>query len=166
MKLNSCYCYIFLNALYIYAQQLESSKSSNIAGFQCSQCNPPQCLCPSKDPPGNLDPKKIPQFITLTFDDSVNQPLWDPLQIAISNRTRNPNGCPLSATFFVSTQFTDYSYVQGLFSAGHEIAVHTMNHVFPTTEEVNGAYSALNAYAGIPRDKIRGFRTPFLNYVS
>jgi hypothetical protein len=129
-------------------------------------CQPPNCLCPSTSPPGNLDPKKIPQFITLTFDDSVNEPLWKSLQTAISNRTRNPNGCPLSATFFISTQFTDYSYVQGLFSSGHEIATHTMNHVFPTTGEINGAYTALNAYAGVPRDKIRGFRTPFLNFVS
>ena len=127
----------------------------------------PKCHCPSKNPPGNLDPKRIPQFITLTFDDSVNEPLWGPLQNAMANRTKNPNGCPLSATFFVSTQFTDYSYVQSLFSQGHEIAVHTMNHVaIPSTGEINGAQSALNSYAGIPRDKLKGFRTPFLNYVS
>lgn len=56
--------------------------------------------------------------------------------------------------------------MHGLFSAGHEIATHTMNHVFPTDQEINGAYNALNAYAGVPKDKIRGFRTPFLNYVS
>lgn len=130
-------------------------------------CEPPKCHCPSKNPPGNLDPKNIPQFITLTFDDSVNLPLWASLQTAVSNHTRNPNGCPLSATFFVSSRYTDYSYIQTLFSQGHEIAVHTMNHVAtPSTGEIDGAYKVLNAYAGVPKDKLKGFRTPFLNYVS
>lgn len=79
----------------------------------------------------------------------------------------NPNGCPLSATFYVSTQYTDYSHVQRMYSLGHEIATHTMNHVNQAPlNEVTGAVDALNLFAGIPRSQIKGFRQPFLNFSS
>jgi hypothetical protein len=39
----------------------------------------------------------------------------------------NPNGCPISATFYVSHEWTDYSQVQNLYSDGHEMASHTIS---------------------------------------
>ena len=86
-----------------------------------------------------------------------------------SSKITNPNGCPLSATFFVSTQYTDYWRVQRLYSTGHEIAIHTMNHfnmpdVVNPGAEITGAYHAINTFAGIPKSELLGFRHPFLNY--
>jgi hypothetical protein len=48
------------------------SNSRVTPGYKCdsSSCRLPSCLCPSSDPPGG---KKPPLFITLTFDDSINQ---------------------------------------------------------------------------------------------
>lgn len=63
----------------------------------------------------------------ITFDDAVselNKVYYDELFQA--NRT-NPNGCPISATFYVSHEWTDYSMVQNLYVAGHEIASHTVS---------------------------------------
>ena len=101
------------------------------------------CYCASKSPPGNLDPKNIPQLMTLTMDDSVNSVIWPVINNLTSGLPANPNGCPLSATFFVSTQWTDFHSIQGLASNGHEIAVHTVNHVGnpPMAEIMGGTFN-------------------------
>lgn len=38
-------------------------------------CKLPNCLCPSLSPPGGLNPKDVPQFVTITFDDSIQPEL-------------------------------------------------------------------------------------------
>jgi hypothetical protein len=38
-------------------------------------CKLPNCLCPSQTPPGGLSPKDVPQFVTITFDDSIQPQL-------------------------------------------------------------------------------------------
>ena len=32
---------------------------------------------------------------------------------------KNPNGCPIAATFYVSHEWTDYGLVQSLYSGGN-----------------------------------------------
>ena len=138
---------------------------SQAVAYSCdsSVCRLPNCLCPSPNPPGNAG--KPPLFITLTFDDSVNSILMPVIEK--DTAFVNPNGCPLSATFFVSTQYTEYWLVQKLYSLGHEIAVHTMTHVAqPPLNQIVGAHSALNTFAGVPKSEIIGFRAPFLNYTT
>jgi hypothetical protein len=100
------------------------------------------------------------------FDDAVNQPLWDKIMMTVANRT-NPNGCPVSATFFVSAQYTDFWRLQQLYGQGHEIATHTVNHIpRPSLKEVVSAREMYSAFGGIPKDKINGFRAPTLNYTT
>lgn len=43
---------------------------------------------------------------------------------------KNPNGCPIKATFYVSHQYTNYRDVQYLWNAGHEIAIHSISYVY------------------------------------
>ncbi|KAI9204001.1 uncharacterized protein BJ171DRAFT_558765 [Polychytrium aggregatum] len=127
-------------------------------------CVLPKCYCANGSPPGGLSPRSIPQFITLTFDDAVDSVLEPVIQSMIDGPL-NPNGCPISSTFFVSTQWNDYWAVQRLYSKGHEIATHTMNHIgSPPIEEIVGAQTALNRYAGVPKSKLLGFRHPYLLY--
>lgn len=38
-------------------------------------CKLPNCLCPSMSPPAGLNPKDVPQFVTITFDDSIQPEL-------------------------------------------------------------------------------------------
>ncbi|KAL1926048.1 hypothetical protein VTP01DRAFT_7141 [Rhizomucor pusillus] len=40
-------------------------------------CKLPSCLCASQSPPGGLSPKDVPQFVTITFDDSIQAKLLD-----------------------------------------------------------------------------------------
>lgn len=123
----------------------------------------------SIQPPGGLAPSEVPQMIVITFDDAVNESLYPHLQ-QISNHS-NPDGSPVSFTFFISTDWTDYRLVHQLHASGHEIAVHTMTHTtgaetdFDTwIREIEGCREALHRYAAIPRKDLRGFRSPFLAY--
>ncbi|KAJ3157935.1 hypothetical protein HDU89_000314 [Geranomyces variabilis] len=128
-------------------------------------CKAPSCFCASTKPPGGLDPKTIPMFITLTFDDSINSVVWPIIQNFTEGWNPNPNGCPHSSTFFVSNQYTEYNYVSYLYSMGHEIAVHTINHVANAPQaEIRASQQATSAFGGIPMNQLVGFRHPFLAY--
>ncbi|TPX47218.1 hypothetical protein SeLEV6574_g02769 [Synchytrium endobioticum] len=138
------------------------------SGYRCdpNACKAPTCKCPSTQAPWNPTSTKLPMLATLTFDDAINSVVLPSILGTLGNHT-NPNGCPLSATFFVSTQYTDFSLVQQFYAAGHEIAVHTVHHYSdPSSDEIESALTAISKWAGIPQSKIRGFRTPFLNYTT
>ncbi|KAF9083012.1 hypothetical protein BGX23_011877 [Mortierella sp. AD031] len=129
-----------------------------------TKCVFPACVCPSVNPPKGMDPKTVPQFFTLTYDDAI-QAATIPVAASLMTPHRNPNGCPIKATWFTQTLYSDYSLVQQWYAAGNEVADHTMNHIgFPPIEEVSGNRKAINAFAGIPYAKMTGFRAPFFNY--
>lgn len=76
---------------------------------------------------GIIPVEQTPQIVLLTFDDAVNdlnRPLYTDL---FENGRKNPNGCPITATFYVSHEWTDYSQVQNLYADGHEMASHTVS---------------------------------------
>lgn len=136
--------------------------------YRCpGTCRPPACVCPSPDPPGGLRPEETPQFILLTFDDAVYDEVYRLMEKVLGHR--NPDGTPLRATFFVTTDYSDYWLIQRLHAEGHEIADHTMTHttglntgrrVWET--EIGGAREILGRLALIPKDEISGFRAPYL----
>lgn len=101
------------------------------AAGECDEdsCKLPSCFCSKtgKEIPGNLNPDKIPQMILLTFEDGVSYDTRNILtkEIFAENR-RNPNGCGLRATFFISHHKNDYQQTQKLWNDGHEIAVHSV----------------------------------------
>ncbi|XP_045524011.1 uncharacterized protein LOC123714033 isoform X5 [Pieris brassicae] len=133
-------------------------------------CLLPDCFCGGKDIPGDLPVESVPQIVVLTFDDSVND-LNKGLYSDLFEKGRvNPNGCPISATFYVSHEWTDYSQVQNLYSAGHEMASHTISHSFGEqfsqkkwNREVGGQREILAAYGGVKLEDVRGMRAPFLS---
>lgn len=76
---------------------------------------------------GDLPVETVPQIVLITFDDSVND-LNKQLYTDLFQKGRvNPNGCPITATFYVSHEWTDYSQVQNLYAEGHEMASHTVS---------------------------------------
>ncbi|KAI9276941.1 hypothetical protein BDA99DRAFT_584269 [Phascolomyces articulosus] len=152
---------LFLLKDTVIAQQEGASVSSgsNVGG-KSYNCDPntcqvsKDCLCASKNPPNNLLPQDTPQFVTITFDDSV-QPTLIETAYDLLNVT------------FASMQYTDFSLVQEWYSAGHEVADHTFTHVGnPSESEITSCRTMLNSYSGIPNGKIQGFRAPFLNFTS
>jgi peptidoglycan/xylan/chitin deacetylase (PgdA/CDA1 family) len=103
-------------------------------------------------------------FVVFTADDALQQYTIESVNQFLANR-KNPNGCPVKMSFYVSTNFTNFTAVTDWYVAGNEIADHTMTHVgSPPPEEINGNLLALNAFSGIPLSAIKGFRAPFLNY--
>ena len=87
---------------------------------------------------------------------------------------KNPNGCPVSLTFFVSHNYTDYSLVEDLYyNASYEMADHSVDHREPTTwwtnatleewtQEIVEQRDILMKWGNIPNNTIKGFRAPFL----
>ncbi|XP_053979906.1 uncharacterized protein LOC128877009 isoform X1 [Hylaeus volcanicus] len=133
-------------------------------------CLIPDCSCGGSDIPGDYLPEEIPQIVLLTFDDSVNDLNKGLYADLFEKGRKNPNGCPISATFYVSHEWTDYSQVQNLYAAGHEIASHTVSHSFGEqfsqrkwSREVAGQREILSAYGGVKLEDVRGMRAPFLS---
>ncbi|XP_076448480.1 uncharacterized protein LOC143285139 [Babylonia areolata] len=139
-------------------------------------CQLPKCRCVGTDIPGGLPAEDTPQMIMLTFDDSVNTNNYHYFQRIFNdgnNNLRNPNGCPIKGTFFVSGDATQYQLVDKLHKQGHEIASHSLSHRSPTTywaeagydgyvNEIEGMSGRLSEKSHIPRQDIRGMRVPFL----
>lgn len=92
-------------------------------------CNLPDCFC-SEDGtaiPGDLPAKDVPQMITITFDDAINNNNIGLYKEIFNGKRKNPNGCDIKSTFFVSHKYTNYSAVQEMHRKGHEIAVHSIS---------------------------------------
>jgi hypothetical protein len=71
--------------------------------------------------------EKPVQIVILTFDDSVSDLNKNLYKDLFSSHRNNPNGCPITATFYISHEWTDYSQVQNIHADGHEIASHSIS---------------------------------------
>ncbi len=112
-------------------------------------------------------------MVIFTFDDALNDQNFDFYQRLFRAGRNNPNGCPISATFFVSHDWTDYEMVRKMYLDGHEIASHSITHKMPQSwwsrasyaelkEELEGQRNNIQRHANIPKKDIRGIRVPFL----
>lgn len=47
--------------------------TATTSSYSCNNqtCVAPNCFCASLTPPGGLAPSTVPQFVTITFDDSI-----------------------------------------------------------------------------------------------
>ncbi|XP_076444052.1 uncharacterized protein LOC143282330 [Babylonia areolata] len=86
-------------------------------------CSLPSCTCRSFDPPAKLSVGNTPQIVYLTFTGTVNGLNYQRVLNLLTSR-RNPNNCPISATFFVPLTGNYVPYVQSLRSRGNEIAMY------------------------------------------
>lgn len=82
-----------------------------------------RCAFLGKEIPSNLTVSETPQMILLTFEDEVN---YDVLKQILTEKRKNPNGCPIRATLFVDHKNNNYQQIQKLWNEGHEIAVHSI----------------------------------------
>lgn len=137
-----------------------------------SKCRLPDCFCSpnGKKPPGGLAPKDVPQFVVLTFDDAVNgRTLPDYLELFKTVKYRNPNGCPVKGTFFVSHEWTNYDSVQWLFQQGMELASNSISHASLEgtnadrwLNEMDGQRRIIAKFANANEEEIIGMRAPQL----
>lgn len=140
-------------------------------------------LDPSQLPPGGLAVDNVPQFVSIGFDDNAFE---DGLQWALDllKSKQNPagkgnhctfDGTPARVTFFINSHVgitTDALKAQHarVYAEGHEPANHTDTHADVLMQNPDKAVwtkemTTCNDYLvglGVPRGRIVGFRTPFL----
>ncbi|VDO57158.1 unnamed protein product [Haemonchus placei] len=165
--------------------------SPRVPAKRCDEasCRLPECFCSvtggiqmdlvrtdrffhfsGRKPPGGLAPNTVPQFVVLTFDDAVNgRTLPDYLELFETVKYRNPNGCPVKGTFFVSHEWTNYDAVQWLFQQGMELASNSISHVSLEKADANrwlnemdGQRRIIAKFANTNEEEIIGLRAPQL----
>ncbi|XP_070508728.1 chitin deacetylase 1-like isoform X2 [Chironomus tepperi] len=138
-------------------------------------CVLPDCFC-SEDGttiPGDLPAKNVPMMITITFDDAINNNNINLYKEIFNGKRKNPNGCNIKATFFVSHKYSNYSAIQDIHRQGHEIAVHSITHndderfwsnatVDTWAKEMAGQRIIAEKFANITDNSIVGLRAPYL----
>lgn len=120
-----------------------------------SNCLPPDCYCAALAGPPEIPVSETPQIVLLTFDDAV-LPEFEPLykELFDSGRRKNPNGCPITTTFYVTHDGTDYQLVNRLYAAGHEMASHSLTHRLPQSNWTRAPYQQWLDEIGGQRDKL------------
>lgn len=130
-------------------------------------CNPPDCFCCRDTMP--ISTHDIPQMVFFTFDDAVNPQVATFYRELFDSKRKNPNGCPISMTLFVSHKNTVYDLVKEFYDKGMEIASHSVTHGHMNTRtfirEARLQKENIAKQAGIPANKINGWRSPFLEPV-
>jgi len=124
-----------------------------------NNCLPPDCFCESLSGPPEIPVSETPQMILLSFDDAVLpefESLYD--ELFDSGRRRNPNGCPITATFYVTHDGTDYRLVQRLYAAGNEMASHSVSHRLPQSNWTRAPYQQWLDEIGGQRDNLVSIR--------
>lgn len=91
-----------------------------------STCRLPDCYCEATKVPGGHKIEETPQIIMLTFDDAINRGNSDLLDLLFASNRTNPNGCPITGTFFLTNKDSDYNFVKTWVKKGHEIASHSI----------------------------------------
>lgn len=78
------------------------------------------------EPPGGLQPARVPQFVLLTHDDALMAKTDTVLRELTEGLAAN--GCPVTATLFTQVQGTDCELLRKLWEDGFEVADHTGTH--------------------------------------
>ena len=150
-----------------------TKKPVPVPGCHPSRCRLPNCLCAGKSIPGGLSAQDTPQMVVFTFDDAVNERVMDAFLDLFTPDRKNPNGCPISMTLFVSHQYTNYCMAGELWKNGHEMASHSITHRLPVSYwrnapardydmEINDQKYNIAKLGGIDEKTIKGYRSPFL----
>ncbi|XP_066936837.1 uncharacterized protein [Clytia hemisphaerica] len=132
------------------------------------KCSSKTCRCPSNVPPSSISSKDVPKFVLLTMDDDMSNSKYNAMRDILGQRT-NPNGCPIKATFFLST-LGGLGEIRKLQSLGHEIACHTESHRNSQSYWKRSKYQTYKREIVDYRDKlskagikeVRGYRQPYL----
>lgn len=145
-------------------------------------CVLPFCNCESpRAPVVNASLFKMPQLVVLTIDDEELDIQSYQVYKRLFESFRNPNGCPIGATIFLSDTYnrTSYCLVRDLYEKNFEIAISTLNYTCPHrrcsplpdfqpwhytkwSEQIFDMKTRLSRYAGISRSEVVGFRAPLL----
>jgi len=122
--------------------------------------------------PGGFPLEQVPQIVMLAFDGAITKDTIGNYTSIINSGLLNPNGCPISMTFFAFHEYNDYNLTTNLYNKGQEIAVHSLSHTTPASAwgnkngsmwnaEIGGITRLFMDLSGIPQSAITGFKAPF-----
>ncbi|KAH7637441.1 hypothetical protein HUG17_7647 [Dermatophagoides farinae] len=159
-------------------EQMKTTRTPYHSSFKNTDCNftacvAPDCQCLQDLPPNGMNIDDIPQFVIVTFDGAVTVTNFPYYQTLFD--FKNPNNCPIEATYFVSHVDSNYKLVHELYRRGNEIGVHSISKAKNNNQEfwkyldyegwrqeMGGQRQILSKYSEIPIEKIRGVRAPNL----
>ena len=123
-RLKRVLCFFILTLLLI--NKCESTAQPDEAEM-CGKlnCELPLCKCSNTERPAGIEFGDTPMMIGLTFNGVLTTPLAKLFKNILNPVFKNPNGCPIQGTFFVSNTgngTSDYCLVQNLFNNNNEIA--------------------------------------------
>ncbi len=138
-------------------------------------------VAPSSVTPGGLDSMKVPQLITLGFDDNryedgvrwvVDTLLAGKLNGAGVGNKATFDGETIKSSFFVISNADQRESWREAYEYGCEIGNHTVTHekamydesAASHTSELGGCSQYIVNDLGLPPSHIQGFRTPFLAF--
>ena len=179
---NACGKFLLGNTLFNLISLVPDIENDPNRAPLCDKniCKLPDCFCSEdgSEVPGDLCPDndrcdRVPQMVTITFDDAINNNNIDLYDEIFNRQRRNPNGCDIKATFFVSHKYTNYSAVQNMHRMGHEIAAHSITHnddegfwsnanVEDWAREMSGSRLIIDKFANITDNSVVGLRAPYL----
>eukprot|EP01084_Bolivina_argentea_P253198 425244_1 len=121
----------------------------------------------SSIPPLNMALDDIPMFLTITFDDALNDDSFRKTSQILNHFNKNNEQIPI--VYYISNQWSDYSKIQQRYLQGCEIATHTVTHSTSDESSITKWYheivesrQLISTHADIPINEIVGFRAPFL----
>ena len=130
------------------------------------QCISPDCFCCREELAMPFAHKQLPQIVFFTFDDAVTGQVARFYKQLFDSSRKNPNGCPISMTLFVSHSNTKYDLVREFYEKGMEIASHSVTHSAMNNTnfyaEAKTQKENLSKLAKIPIEDIKGWRSPYL----
>jgi len=169
-----------------------AAASARIVGKERATCDPapkcdkntcllPDCFCSGNETTiegGKPDRSDKPQLVFLTFDDALSKLAADDFYEELfgtptGGKHKNPNGCGIRATHFITHSYTDYSLVNKYWHYGHEIASHSITHRNDLdywkgldeqgwADEIVGMRRIASQFSAIDPCEIKGMRSPFL----
>ncbi|VDM63890.1 unnamed protein product [Angiostrongylus costaricensis] len=108
-------------------------------------------------------------MVILSFDDAITDRTINVYKSLFNGRHRNPNGCAIKGTFFISHQWNNYDQTQWLYGQGHEIALNSITHETLANKskerwrhEMIGLKESLEAFSYVDKESIKGVRAPQL----
>jgi len=138
----------------------------------CDEIGEEFCHCSGNET--RFEIAQRPQIVYLTFDDAFTAIAEEDFYRVLFNGTyKNPNGCDIRATHFITQSYTDYELVNRYWHKGHEIAAHSITHrnnitywerldVDGWADEMVGVRKMIAQFATIDPCEITGNRAPFL----
>lgn len=152
-----------------YGIEYSSEPSACVTCMNNKTCLAPDCFCCRDELRLPISKRDIPQIVFFTFDDALTDSATKFYHRLFNESRKNPNGCPISMTLFVSHHDTKYNNVNHLYRKGMEIAAHSVSHAHMSNKnfmkEAKNQKRNLATLGGVPENEIVGWRSPFLEPV-